>query len=300
MVTTVRTRATAIGLAAIGMWSLLAVFTGGSGKVPPFLLNALCFGLSGGVATAWLALTGRLGLLRQPPRVWAIGTAGLFGYHALYFTALRHAPLVEAGLINYLWPLLIVLFSGLLPGERLRAHHLAGVVLGFAGAALLVTAGGGLSLSSGYAFGYGAAFLAALFWSSYSVISRRLVGVPTEAVAGFCLATALLSLVCHFAFETTVLPANGTEWLMVVLLAALPLGLAFFVWDHGVKHGDIQIIGTAAYATPVLSTLLLALSGYGRLTVVSAVACALVTAGALIAAKDMWWRGRGSRKPAGA
>jgi len=281
-----RNRATLIGLSAILMWSLLGVFTGGSGAVPPFLLNALCFGLSGSVATAWLIARRRTGVLRQPAKVWAVGTLGLFGYHALYFTALRNAPLVEAGLLNYLWPLLIVLLSGLLPGERLGVHHIAGVLIGFAGAALLVTAGRSLSLDGGYAFGYLAAFLAAVVWAGYSVISRRFAGVPSEAVAGFCLATAALSLICHLAFEETVLPANALQWSMVLLLGALPVGLAFFVWDHGVKHGDIQLIGTAAYATPVLSTLLLTLTGYGSLTWTAAAACALVTLGAVVAAWD--------------
>ncbi|PKR88081.1 EamA family transporter [Pleomorphomonas diazotrophica] len=281
-----RTRATLIGLTAILMWSMLGVFTGGSGAVPPFLLNALCFGLSGSLATIWLIARGRAGVLRQPFKVWVVGTLGLFGYHALYFTALRTAPLVEAGLINYLWPLLIVLFSGFLPGERLRPHHLAGVILGFSGAALLVTAGRSLTLDGGYAFGYLAAFLAAVVWAGYSVVSRRFGGVPSEAVAGFCLATALLSLVCHLAFEQTVLPAAPLEWLMVLLLGAFPVGLAFFVWDHGVKHGDIQLIGTAAYATPVLSTLLLTLTGYGTLGWTTVVACALVTLGAVVVAWD--------------
>lgn len=279
-----RTRATMVGLTAILMWSMLGVFTGGSGAVPPFLLNAFCFGLSGSVATIWLIARGRATVLRQPPKVWIVGTLGLFGYHALYFTALRTAPLVEAGLINYLWPLLIVLFSGLLPGERLRAHHLAGVVLGFAGAALLVTAGQSLALDGDYAFGYLAAFLAAVVWAGYSVTSRRFSGVPSEAVAGFCLATAVLSLIYHVAFEETVLPSTPMEWSMVALLGAFPVGLAFFVWDHGVKHGDIQLIGTAAYATPVLSTLLLTLTGYGTLGWATAVACALVTLGAVVAA----------------
>lgn len=281
-----RARATLIGLTAILMWSMLGVFTGGSGAVPPFLLNALCFGLSGSLATIWLIARGRAHVLRQPPRVWAVGTLGLFGYHALYFTALRTAPLVEAGLINYLWPLLIVLFSGFLPGERLRPHHLAGVILGFGGAALLVTAGRSLTLDGGYALGYLAAFFAAVVWAAYSVISRRFAGVPSEAVAGFCLATALLSLVCHAAFEQTVLPVGPFQWLMVLLLGAFPVGLAFFVWDHGVKHGDIQLIGTAAYATPVLSTLLLTLTGYGTLGWTTAIACALVTLGAVVAAWD--------------
>lgn len=293
-----RARATLIGLTAILMWSMLGVFTGGSGAVPPFLLNAFCFGLSGSAATIWLIARGRTDVLRQPLRVWAVGTLGLFGYHALYFTALRTAPLVEAGLINYLWPLLIVLFSGLLPGERLRVHHLAGVVLGFSGAALLVTAGRSLTLDGGYAFGYLAAFLAAVVWAGYSVISRRFAGVPSEAVAGFCLATALLSLVCHLAFEETVLPTGPFQWMMVLLLGALPVGLAFFVWDHGVKHGDIQLIGTAAYATPVLSTLLLTLTGYGTLGWTAAIACVLVTLGAVVAAWDALPFRRRATRPA--
>ena len=279
-----RSRATLIGLSAIVMWSMLGVFTGASGAVPPFLLNALCFGLSGVVATLWLVARRRTAVFRQPAKVWIVGTLGLFGYHALYFTALRNAPLVEAGLINYLWPLLIVLFSGLLPGERLGTHHIVGVLLGFAGAALLVTSGKSLSLDGGYALGYLCAFLAAVAWASYSVISRRFAGVPSEAVAGFCLATAVLSLILHLSFETTVLPASSFQWSMVLLLGAFPVGLAFFVWDYGVKHGDIQLLGTASYATPVLSTLLLTATGYGSLSWVTALACALVTAGALVAA----------------
>ncbi|WP_075216378.1 DMT family transporter [Mongoliimonas terrestris] len=291
-----RRRATLIGLSAVVMWSMLGLFTAGSGEVPPFLLNGLCFGLSGAAALAYLKLSGRgWSALRQPLPVWIVGTGGLFGFHALYFTALRHAPPVEANLINYLWPLLIVLFSGLLPGERLRAHHVAGVLLGFVGAALLI-ARGGFSLSADHTIGYAAAIASALTWSSYSVVSRRMAAVPTEAVAGFCVATAVLSFAAHALFETTVLPASAGEWTMVALLAVLPVGAAFFVWDYGVKRGDIQVLGAAAYAAPVLSTLTLVAAGYGRLDLSVGFACLLVTGGALIAAKDLFV----ARKPAAA
>lgn len=286
-----RTRATLVGLTAVAMWAMLGVFTAGSGAVPPFLLNGLCFTASGAAATAWLVASGRgLGAFRQPVRVWVTGVGGLFGFHALYFTALRHAPPVEANLVNYLWPLLIVLFSGLLPGERLKPHHVVGVGLGFVGAALLIGGGGNLSLSGGHALGYAAAMASALTWAGYSVLSRRMAAVPTEAVAGFCLATGLLSLAAHAAFEETVLPAGAGQWAMVALLAVFPVGLAFFVWDHGVKRGDIQVLGAAAYAAPVLSTLMLVATGWGTLGLSSALACLLVTGGALIAAKDLFRR----------
>ncbi len=298
MTDTARLKATGIGLSAVLMWATLGLFGAGSGKVPPFLLNALCFGISGSAAFLWLAVTGKLSLLRQPLKIWAFGTIGLFGFHFFYFTAIRNAPPVEANLINYTWPLLIVLFSAFLPDEKLRLHHLVGTVLGLGGAALLISGGEGLQFSGGSMLGYGAAVASSLFWSSYSVLSRRLGAVPTEAVAGFCLLTALLSAVCHLALEETVLPATTLEWGSVLALAAFPVGLAFFTWDIGVKRGDIQVLGAAAYSAPLLSTLLLIAFGFGSLTIFVGLACLAITLGAVIAAKDMIFKRRTREKPA--
>ena len=296
MAETGRVKATAIGLSAVLMWATLGVFGAGSGQVPPFLLNALCFGISGSLALIWLSISGKLDRLRQPARVWAFGTLGLFGFHFFYFTAIRNAPPVEANLINYTWPLLIVLFSALLPGEKLKIHHVVGTILGLAGAALLIGGGEGFQFSGGYAIGYGAAVASSLFWSSYSVLSRRLGAVPTEAVAGFCLTTALLSALCHIALEETAWPAAPVEWASVIALALFPVGLAFFTWDIGVKRGDIQVLGAAAYSAPLLSTLLLIAFGFGALTVSVGIACLAITLGAVIAAKDMLFaKGRKAR-----
>jgi drug/metabolite transporter (DMT)-like permease len=141
--------ATFVGLAAILLWSVLALLTASAGAVPPFELAALTFAVGGALGLVYAAWRGRLGALIQPWPVWAVGVGGLFGYHALYFAALNRAPPAEASLINYLWPLLIVLFSALLPGERLKARHLAGAALGFAGAATLFAGkAGGFSASA--------------------------------------------------------------------------------------------------------------------------------------------------------
>jgi drug/metabolite transporter (DMT)-like permease len=286
------TRATLIGLTAVLMWSLLGLFAAGSGAVPPFLLNALCFGLSGTGAIVWLLASGRgLSALRQPAGVWIVGTLGLFGFHALYFTAMRIAPPVEANLINYLWPVLIVLFSALLPGERLRWFHLAGGLMALCGAALVVTGGSGLALRAEYLPGYLAALAAALLWAGYSVLSRRLPEVPTDAVTGFCLVTALLAIPFHLLLETAVWPQTSVQWLSVAALGLGPVGLAFYFWDIGVKRGDIQALAAASYAAPLLSTLLLIAAGFGRYNNTLALACLLITAGALLAASALL-RGR--------
>jgi drug/metabolite transporter (DMT)-like permease len=276
--------ATSIGFTAILLWSLLALFTAASGAIPPFQLAAMTFLVGGLVgALSWAVRPGAARTLRQRPVVWALGVGGLFGYHALYFAALRLAPPAEAGLICYLWPLLIVLFSALLPGERLRGAHVAGALLGFAGVAVLIAGRGALDARPEHLPGYACAAAAAFVWGAYSVLSRRFGEVPTDAVAGFCLATSALSLLCHLAFETSVWPADATQWLAILALGIGPVGAAFYVWDIGMKRGDIRLLGVASYAAPVLSTLILVLAGYAEPTLTLALSCALIVVGALVA-----------------
>jgi drug/metabolite transporter (DMT)-like permease len=282
------TRATLIGFSAILMWALLALMTAASGKMPPFQMNAVCFAIGALPGLMLFAVKPeRLKLLRQPARVWILGIVGLFGYHFLYFTALRNAPAADASMIAYLWPLFIVLGSAMLPGEKLKAAHILGALAGLAGAILIVSARSS-DASANFSdaqllIGYGAALACAFFWSGYSLISRKFGSAPTDVVTGFCLATSLLSLVCHLALETTVWPESTTEWLAIAGLGLLPVGAAFYTWDYGVKKGNIQILGVASYSAPVLSTLILIVAGFAEPSWRILIACLLVTGGALIA-----------------
>ncbi|MBT6984828.1 MAG: EamA family transporter, partial [Rhodospirillaceae bacterium] len=280
-----RRRATSIGFVAVLMWALLALFTAATGAVPPFQLAAMTFAIAFGLALAkWLVRDENIKAhLRQRPLVWAVGVGGLFGYHFFYFVALRNAPAVEASLIAYLWPLLIVVLSALLPGERLRWWHLAGALAGLIGAALLIIGEQDLSMGITLASGHFAAMACAFIWSGYSLMSRRLGDVPTDAVGGFCGATALLATLAHLVFEDTVWPADIVQWLAVAGLGLGPVGLAFFCWDYGVKRGHIQALGASSYAAPLLSTLILILFGFAPLTWAIALACLLITGGAILA-----------------
>lgn len=282
-------RATLIGFTAIVMWGALALLTVWSGEVPPFQLVAMCFAIAfAGALAKWIVnRENPLDHLGHPGPVWLLGVGGLFGYHFFYFLALRNAPAVEAGLIAYLWPLLIVVFSALLPGERLRWFHLAGALMGLSGTALLVTGGGSVSFRAEYALGYGAAAACALTWSTYSVVSRRFGHVPTDTVGWFCGAAAVLGLIAHLTFEDTVWPAHAGQWLAVLALGLGPVGLAFFVWDYGVKRGNIQALGVFSYAAPLISTLLLIAFGAADLTSAVAIACAAIVGGALLASKEI-------------
>jgi len=226
-----RMQATAIGFMAVLLWALLALFTVGSAPTPPLLLNTLAFGIGGIVGLVWAIATKSLDRMRQVPlRVYIFGTLGLFAYHLLYFSALRLAPAAEAGLIAYLWPLLIVIFSGLLPGEQLRAGHIIGAVLGFAGAALIIT-GGGTRFGSASLTGYLLALMAAFTWGSYSVLSRRVSEAPTAGVAIFCLGTSALSLPLHLFFAIGSLPKSKKQHI-------LPTTLPYWILNSHDPHAS--------------------------------------------------------------
>lgn len=278
--------ATWIGLAAILLWSSLAVLTTATEGLPPFQVLAIGFAVAAVLGLARTAWRGRAGWreLRQPWPALALTTSALFGYHALYFIALKRAPAVEANLINYLWPLLIVVFAGLLAGVKVRPAQWAGTALGLIAAVLLVTRGQGIEVRPAFVPGYLAALGAALVWSLYSVLNRRFAGVPSAAIAVACAGVAILGGIAHAALETTVAP-TASQWGVLLVMGIGPVGAAFWLWDHGTKHGDIALLGSLSYLAPLLSTLLLVASGRAQAHWMQAVAIALLLAGAWLSVR---------------
>ena len=263
-------------LFSVLLWSGAAWLSLKLAHIPPFLLvgMSLLIGAACGLPRLrdWRAVT---------PRLLALGVYGLFGFHVLLFTALRHAPPIEANLINYLWPLLIVVLSPLIvAGAVLTPRHVAAALLGFAGAALLAS-GGKFRIEAAHLFGYGCAFASALIWSTYSLLSRRMAGVPVGTVGAFCAASGVLSLLCHAVWEAPVTIA-AVDWPWLLAMGIGPLGVAFYTWDLAMKRGDPRVIGSISYLTPLLSTLWLALSGVGTLGTISAIAMAAIVVGALL------------------
>lgn len=273
--------ATLIGALAILLWSTLALFTAMSGRVPPFQLVGMTFVIGGLLILAIAAARGQLSRIRPTPASFALGLYGPFGDTALYYAAVKTAPAAEANLIHYLWPLLIVLFAALLPGGRLRPRHLVGALIGLAATALLVS--GGLGAGQGLALGHVLAALGAFVWASYSVASRRFAAVPSESLCITMLGCAIPAFACHLAFETTLWTPTATEWAGVLGLGLGSIGLAFVVWDIGMKQGDVALLGVASYAAPVLSTIILVLAGYAQPSWLLAVSCVLIVVGALVA-----------------
>jgi drug/metabolite transporter (DMT)-like permease len=281
-----RTAATAAGFAAIVLWASLAVLTTATPGIPPFQLLALGFGVAGAAGLAWTLRPGGEGMaaLRQPPAAAALTIAAFFGYHALYFVALKRAPVVEASLVNYLWPLLIVVFAAWIGGQRIAAGQWLGTALGLAACVLVVTRGGAPRLEPAHALGYAAALGAAVVWALYSVLNRRFAAVPGATIHVACAATAVLGAAMHLAFETWA-PPTATQWAAIVALGLGPTGIAFRLWDAGTKRGDLAVLGTLSYAAPLLSTGLLLAFGRALPHWTQAAAVALLLLGAWLSVR---------------
>ena len=240
-------------LGAIALWASLASLGVSLTHIPPFLLTGIA--LIVGSVPAWPFVLRDPAQWRIPLRTLALGVYGLFAYHFLLFIALRHAPPVEANLVNYLWPLFIVVLSPVvLPGVALRLPHVLAALLGFGGAAIAIA--GGRELSGTLAWGYLPALAAAFIWATYSLLTKRVAAFPTTAIGLFGLVSGVLSLLCHGVLEPAV-TLQPRDWALLAVLGLGPLGASFFMWDKALKLGDARHIGILSYITPLASTALL-------------------------------------------
>ena len=265
---------TLYALGAIALWATLATLGVALSHVPPFLLTGLALLL--GSLPAWP-------LWRQwriPPGTLLLGVYGLFGFHFLLFVALRMAPAVEANLVNYLWPLFIVVLAPLfLPAVALRPVHVVAALVGFAGAALAIV--GGRELQGDFAWGYLPALGSAFIWASYSLLTKRVAHFPTAAIGLFGAVSGLLSLVCHVALEPAA-TLSARDWSLIAVMGLGPLGAAFFLWDKALKGGDPRVIGILSYLTPLASTVLLVLVTGRQFTGWVLAAAALIVGAAVL------------------
>jgi len=274
-------KADLLTLGAIFLWASLASLVTLLSDIPPLLLTGI--GLIIGAAVSVPSLRFGIRPWKVPPKTLLLGVYGLFGYHLMLFLALQNAPAVEANLVNYLWPLLIVLLSPIFTKSlALNFRFVLAAISGFAGAVIAITYNGSgfesLSIEVGYFF----ALAAAVIWATYSLATTKVPSFPTPAIGLFALVSGVLAIGAHFIFEPAA-AISSSDWLLLVILGAGPLGGAFYLWDAALKIGDPRRIGLLAFLTPLLSTVLLVVVSGNPFSWQLLISAALILGGALFA-----------------
>jgi drug/metabolite transporter (DMT)-like permease len=277
-----RRGATLIGAIGVVLWATETVLLTFTRELPPLEIVALAFGTAAALSAVPWIVSGRFprGVLRYPLKVWLVTVVALVGYHACIYYAVQHAPPAPAALLQGTTPLMIVLGSAFLPGERLRWWHLLGTLLGLCGVIALVSGDApGLLIGSAPNFYLALVGLAAGLWGFYSLATRTFAEIPTSALGIFYAVAALAGAAAHLSFERWVTP-DFAELMAILALGAFPMGLALYCWDHGVKRGDLQALGGFSYSEPLLGAVFVAIAGQGNLTVSMLWAGLLIVAGA--------------------
>lgn len=277
-------------LASIVLWGTLAAAVGDALKgVPAAALVLWSFVFAAPTLVGWELARGRKprDFLRARWDVVALGLWGIFGYHALLFAALERAPIVEANLLNYLWPLLMVLLAPVLGRERLLPSAVAGALAGFAGAALVVTQGKWIVPAREAMFGYVLALAAAIAWSSFSVLLRRAGAAGANRMTLFTVC-ALPAAFALAAARGELAPPPGRALLAAAWLGIGPMALAFVCWDRAMARGSAARIGVLSYLDPLLSTLCVAAVLGSALTGATWIGMALIVGGAALPTLLSW------------
>lgn len=263
-----RRGATTAAIGSILLWCTSGVcFTSGARLLGPMVYLTLMTA-TGVITVVLLQSFGRrpLGdLIRLPFRIIIAGFWGVSFYTVILAFAFGTAPeqaIGQVNLLNYLWPVWIVLLSTLLIREKIRPLPMAaGVLLGLSG---IVTARGVSDLlrMPEAPLPLALALLGGFLWALYSVLLRRW-RIPEEqggTAFHFTLCAAMAAVVAAFRGEWQNLPPVGPEALFWVLFGGIgPVGLAYHWWEIGVKRGNVPLISTLAYFTPIGSTLLISL-----------------------------------------
>ncbi|WP_320203829.1 DMT family transporter [Agrobacterium rosae] len=283
-----RLTASLIGAVGVVLWATETMLVTLTTSIPPLQTVALAFMFSAAMSPAVWFLTGShpFEAFRQPLRVWLFTVGSLVGYHSCIYYATQQAPPAAAALLQSTTPLMIVIGSAFLPGERLRWWHVVGALLGFVGVTLLVETGGDASAGSSI-FYLALIGVAAGLWGLYSVVARTLPDVPSSALGMFYAACAVFTFAAHLLLETWV-PPQPTEWLAVAGLGIFPMGLAIYFWDFGLKRGDIQALGAFSYVEPFIGAVLVALFTGATLSLSLFWSGLLVVTGAVIASAGLW------------
>lgn len=266
------------------MWAMSACYVMTVNAIPTFEIITIAYSITFIFTAIKLSVKHQWSTIRQPWFLWVIGLLGVFGNDIFFVAAFKYGPPAQIDLINYLWPVFVVMFAGFLPRERFLWRHLFAALIGLMGIALLISNGQGLSgFNPKYITGYWLAFLDAIVWAIYTLAARHYNKAPIEMIGLYCGLGALLAAGLHLVFEPTVMPTHN-QWAVLFIMGLTSQGFAYFLWDYGVKHGNFRLLSVLSYGNPIISIALLVFFKQSNLSVNLVLATLLVSLAGLVAA----------------
>ena len=278
---------TLLGVSAIPLWALWPLFAVVStDTMPTFQFLAIIYSIgamtlfalrrprmdeqSSGVDRSWKAMV-------VPA---AMVSVGLLVSNIFFLLAIRFMPAAEANLIVYLWPLMIVVLAAPIGLLKLERRHILSIALGLGGAAFIIGPG---SIGGSWA-GIALAGASGLAWALFCVYRLRQGAEAPDALGVGLALSAVASIVIHLGLEATVIP-SPISLLSAVLNGVVPLALGNLVWDYGLRRGNRALLTVIAYATPLVSALILIAFGLAQATMGLLIGGGLIVAGSVISAR---------------
>ncbi|MGQ0526609.1 MAG: DMT family transporter [Alphaproteobacteria bacterium] len=275
---------TACGVIALIMWAFTSVVLALLSGISTFeIVGAaffLCFiGMTGSqivnkepIASYW----------RRPLSEYLFWLLGPGLYTVLLYMAFKMAPPFEVNILNYLWPILLVIFASFMHDVTLNLTRAAGIIAGFSGLFIVTIPPASDNFFDDFNWGHGLALICAVLWSSYSAL-RKKPNYPMGFLAPLCFVFSMICFLLDMTFETTVIP-NGFQIFLILVLGITRLSYA--LWDTAMKSGDIMLLTSLSYFLPLITTLLLVVFGFGTERPLVALGAVLIIGGCLLVNAD--------------
>ena len=259
-----RKRATLIGLAAIVLWStMVGLIRGVSEGLGPVGGAAMIYTLSGLLC---LLTVGFPNLKRFPPRYLIAGSVLFVSYEiclalSLGYASNRHQA-IEVGMVNYLWPSLTIVFAIVFNGQKTNLWVIPGLLISLLGVAWVLGGEQGLHLDEivsnivSNPLSYGLAFAGAFIWAAYCTVTSKYAN-GHNGITLFVLLTAL-ALWLKYLFSDQPEMVFSLPVVIKLLMCGVALGFGYASWNIGILHGNVSVLATVSYFTPVLSAALAA------------------------------------------
>lgn len=184
-----------------------------------------------------------------------LGFLGLFLYSALYYYGIRQLTSQEACILNYLWPIMTVLFTSILLKEKLSTGKILGLLCSFAGIVIL-SVGGGHSNGSHVFLGIAACVIAAACYGMFSALNKKADYDQDITMMILWLTVAVCSGIYGMIFGDW-MPISGSTWLGLLWLGVVVDAIAYLLWALAINGSEnTASIANLAFLVPLLSMVL--------------------------------------------